>query len=82
MSAVVTELTRMGAQVEEQQDSMIIHGDGGANLHGAVIDTYKDHRMAMSFAVAGLRVAGVKIQDEGCVAKSFPDFWERFSWLA
>jgi 3-phosphoshikimate 1-carboxyvinyltransferase len=82
LSAVVTELTRMGAQVEEQQDSMIIHGDGGVNLHGAVIDTYKDHRMAMSFAVAGLKVAGVQIQDEGCVAKSFPDFWERFSWLA
>ncbi|MDP3696093.1 MAG: hypothetical protein Q8R42_08275 [Desulfocapsaceae bacterium] len=38
--------------------------------------------MAMSFAVAGLKVAGVQIQDEGCVAKSFPDFWERFSWLA
>ncbi len=81
LSAVVTELTRMGARVEEQQDSMIIHGDGGAGLHGAVIDTYKDHRMAMSFAVAGLKVAGVQISDEGCVAKSFPDFWERFSLL-
>jgi 3-phosphoshikimate 1-carboxyvinyltransferase len=81
LSAVVTELTKMGAQVEERQDSMIIHGDGGARLHGAVIDTYKDHRMAMSFAVTGLRVAGVQISDEGCVAKSFPDFWERFSWL-
>ena len=82
LSAVVTELSKMGAQVEEQQDSMIIHGDGGARLHGALIDTYKDHRMAMSFAVTGLRVAGVQISDEGCVAKSFPDFWERFSWLA
>ncbi|MBA3006612.1 MAG: 3-phosphoshikimate 1-carboxyvinyltransferase [Proteobacteria bacterium] len=81
LSAVVTELTKMGAQVEERQDSMIIHGDGGARLHGAVIDTYKDHRMAMSFAVTGLRVTGVQISDEGCVAKSFPDFWERFSWL-
>ncbi len=81
LSAVVTELTRMGARVEEQQDSMIIHGDGGAGLHGAVIDTYKDHRMAMSFAVAGLKVAGVQISNEGCVGKSFPDFWERFSLL-
>ncbi|MFH2122876.1 MAG: 3-phosphoshikimate 1-carboxyvinyltransferase [Pseudomonadota bacterium] len=81
LSAVVTELTKMGAQVEERQDSMIIHGDGGAGLHGAVIDTYKDHRMAMSFAVTGLRVAGVEISDEECVAKSFPDFWQRFSWL-
>lgn len=82
LSAVVTELTKMGAHVEEHPDSMIIHGDGGASLHGAVIDTYKDHRMAMSFAVTGLRVPGVQISDEGCVAKSFPDFWERFGWLS
>jgi 3-phosphoshikimate 1-carboxyvinyltransferase len=82
LTAVVTELTKMGARVEERPDSMIIHGDGGAGLHGAVIDTYKDHRMAMSFAVTGLRVPGVQISDEGCVAKSFPDFWERFSLLA
>ena len=82
LTAVVTELTKMGARVEERRDSMIIHGDGGAGLHGAVIDTYKDHRMAMSFAVTGLRVPGVQISDEGCVAKSFPDFWERFSLLA
>jgi 3-phosphoshikimate 1-carboxyvinyltransferase len=82
LNAVVTELTRMGAKVEERQDSMIIYGDGGASLHGAVIETYKDHRMAMSFAVAGLKVAGVQISNEGCVAKSFPDFWERFSLLA
>jgi 3-phosphoshikimate 1-carboxyvinyltransferase len=82
LTAVVTELTRMGARVEERQDSMIIHGDGGSGLHGAVIETYQDHRMAMSFAVTGLRVPGVQISDEGCVAKSFPDFWERFSLLA
>lgn len=81
LTAVVTELARMGARVEERQDSMIIHGDGGAALHGAVIETYKDHRMAMSFAVAGLRVPGVRISGEGCVAKSFPDFWERFGLL-
>jgi 3-phosphoshikimate 1-carboxyvinyltransferase len=82
LHAVVTELTKMGARVEEHPDSMIIHGEGGTNLHEAVIDTYRDHRMAMSFAVTGLRVPGVKISDEGCVAKSFPDFWERFSLLS
>ncbi len=81
LNAVVTELTRMGAQVEEHQDSMIIYGDGGVRLHGEVIDTYNDHRMAMSFAVTGLRVPGIQINDESCVAKSFPDFWERFTWL-
>lgn len=82
LHAVVTELARMGARVEELDDSMIIHGDGGAALRGTEIETYKDHRMAMSFAVAGLRVPGVRISGEGCVAKSFPDFWERFALLA
>jgi 3-phosphoshikimate 1-carboxyvinyltransferase len=62
---------------------MIIHGkNGGSNLHGATIATYDDHRMAMSFAVAGLRIPGVKITGEDCVVKSFPDFWERFRLLA
>jgi len=80
--AVVTELRKMGADVEEGPDRMIIHGRaGGANLHGAVIETYHDHRIAMCFAVAGLRVGGVEITGEECVAKSFPDFWERFSLL-
>jgi len=82
LHAVVTELGRMGAHVEEKEDSMIVHGDGGERLHGATIETYNDHRMAMSFAVAGLRISGVKIQGEGCVAKSFPDFWQRFAELA
>jgi 3-phosphoshikimate 1-carboxyvinyltransferase len=81
LSAVVKELSRLGANVEEYEDKMIIHGEGGANLKGAEIETYKDHRMAMSLAVAGLRVPGVKIKGERCVAKSFPDFWERFSLL-
>jgi 3-phosphoshikimate 1-carboxyvinyltransferase len=81
LSAVVTELTKMGAKVEEFPDAMVIHGDGGRGLHGAEIETYKDHRMAMCFAVAGLRVPGIRITGEGCVAKSFPDFWERFALL-
>jgi len=81
LSAVVAELTKLGAKVEEFPDAMIIHGDGGRGLHGAEIETYKDHRMAMCFAVAGLRIPGVRITGEGCVAKSFPDFWERFALL-
>lgn len=81
LSAVVTELSKMGAKVEEQEDAMIIHGDGGKRLKGAVIETYEDHRMAMSMAVAGLRVKGVRISGEKCVAKSFPDFWQRFALL-
>ena len=81
LHATLTELSRMGARVEEGPDFMIIHGDGGDGLRGAEIETYQDHRMAMSFAVAGLRVPGVRIMDESCVAKSFPDFWERFALL-
>ena len=81
LHAVVTELTRIGARVEEFTDRMVIHGDGGRNLHGAAIETYNDHRMAMSLAVAGLRVPGIRITGEECVAKSFPDFWQRFGLL-
>jgi 3-phosphoshikimate 1-carboxyvinyltransferase len=81
LTATLAELTKMGAKVEEGDDYMVIHGDGGACLHGADIETYNDHRMAMSFAVAGLRVQGVRITGESCVAKSFPDFWERFAQL-
>lgn len=81
LSAVVTELGKLGVEVEETKDTMTIHGRGGAGMHGAEIETYEDHRMAMSLAVAGLRVKGVKITGEDCVAKSFPDFWERFALL-
>ncbi len=48
----------------------------GGKPHGAVIDTYNDHRIAMSFAVAGLAVQGVEIRNPGCVEKSFPNFWK------
>lgn len=79
LSAVVSELRKLGAEVEEEDARMIIHGRaGGSNLHGATIETYEDHRMAMCFAVAGLKIPGVRISGEECVAKSFPDFWERF----
>ena len=81
LSAVVTELRKLGAKVEERESAMIIHGDGGASLKGAEIHTYADHRMAMCFAVAGLKIPGVKITGEDCVKKSFPDFWQRFALL-
>ena len=78
LDAVATELSRIGARVDELDDALIIHGDGGSSLHGAEISTYNDHRMAMAFAVAGLRVPGIRITGEDCVKKSFPDFWKRF----
>jgi 3-phosphoshikimate 1-carboxyvinyltransferase len=81
LSAVVTELTKLGAKVEERESAMIIHGDGGGSLKGAEIETYADHRMAMCFAVAGLKIPGIRIIGEECVGKSFPDFWKRFALL-
>lgn len=82
LSAVVAELSKLGVRVEEHPAAMVIHGEGGAGLKGAEIETYEDHRMAMSLAVAGLRIPGVRITGEECVAKSFPDFWQRFALLA
>ena len=81
LSAVVQELGKLGVAVDEYEDKMVIHGDGGMHLRGAEIETYQDHRMAMSMAVAGLKIPGVKITGEECVAKSFPDFWQRFALL-
>lgn len=81
LSATATELSRIGVQVETFSDRMVIHGRGGKGLHGAEIETYQDHRMAMSLAVAGLSVDGIRIKGEECVVKSFPDFWDRFTTL-
>ena len=82
INAVATELAKMGAKVEEKPDALIIEGiDASGPLHGAEIDTYNDHRIAMCFGVAGLVTPEVKIKNRDCVVKSFPDFWERFQWL-
>lgn len=81
LGAVAAELARMGVRVREEPDALIIEGLGAGEMHGAEIETYNDHRLAMSFAVAGLAVPGVKINNEDCVAKSFPDFFERLDLL-
>jgi 3-phosphoshikimate 1-carboxyvinyltransferase len=73
LEALVRELTKTGIKAEETEDGLKI--DGG-KPHGAEIDTYNDHRIAMSFAVLGLVVPGIKIKDPDCVKKSFPGFWE------
>lgn len=81
LAVMVTELRKLGVETEEEQERMIIHGKGGVGLHGAEIATYEDHRIAMCFAVAGLRVPGVQIHGEDCVSKSFPDFWQRWQGM-
>ncbi len=78
IAAVTTELRKMGIAVEEHPDAMTITG---GTPTGAVIDTYDDHRIAMCFAIAGLRTEGVVIRDPGCVAKSFPTFWQTLDTL-
>ena len=78
LHAVATELGKLGIEARESEDGLVIRG--GAPK-GAVIHTYNDHRIAMSFAVAGLKIPGVAIEDPECVAKSFPDFWQFFKQL-
>jgi 3-phosphoshikimate 1-carboxyvinyltransferase len=73
--AVVTELRRLGVQVEEFADRLKI--EPSPVIAGA-IETYHDHRMAMAFAVTGLKVPGIVIKDPGCTAKTFPDYFTRF----
>ena len=78
IAAVTTELRKIGIEVEEFEDAMHITG---GTPHGAEIDTYDDHRIAMTFAIAGLRTEGIVIKDPGCVAKSFPTFWQTLDSL-
>ena len=78
LAAVATELRKLGAGVDEHADGLTVHP---RPLTGCVVDTYKDHRMAMSLAVIGLRVPGVVIDDPGCVAKTYPGFWQDWERL-
>jgi 3-phosphoshikimate 1-carboxyvinyltransferase len=79
LQAVAKELPKLGVGVEEGRDFWTIMPDPNIPRQGAVIETYNDHRMAMAFAVAGLRIPDVVIDDPGCVAKTFPDFWQRWA---
>jgi 3-phosphoshikimate 1-carboxyvinyltransferase len=78
LGSVVNELSKMGIEASSDDTGMIIKG---GKPKGTEIDTYGDHRMAMSFALAGLKVPGIIIKDEKCVEKSFPNFWEVFEGL-
>ncbi len=70
---LAVELRKFGVEVDEHDDGLTIHP--GA-LHGADIETYDDHRMAMSLALVGLKVPGVRIYDPSCVSKTYPDFFK------
>jgi len=79
LSALCTELRKFGTVVEEFDEGMSITP---AARHGAEIDTYDDHRMAMSMALVGLRTPGVIIRDPGCTAKTYPAFFDDLSSLS
>ena len=80
IAIMVENLRAMGADVEETDDGMIIHG--GKPLHGAIVDSHKDHRIAMTFAIAALAADGeTEILDADCVDISYPSFYKELKKL-
>jgi len=79
--AMVDNLRRLGAHVDEHDDGLSIHG--GVDLRGARVDSYGDHRVAMAMGVAGLLAAGqTTIIDADCADISFPGFWQQLRRIA
>jgi len=78
IAATVNELRRLGIQAEEESDGFVVHP--GAPSPGQV-ETYDDHRMAMSFAILGLAAPGITILNPGCVGKTFPNFFRALEEL-
>src|SRR5207248_5448144 len=78
VAAVARELARLGVRVKEKSDELTIEP---SRIRPGEVETYGDHRMAMSFALIGLKVPGVRIRDPRCVEKTSPDFFERLEAL-
>lgn len=74
--ALYNELTKIGAEVEEKEDGLVITPKDKYNA--CEIETYNDHRMAMSFSLAGLRIKGINLLDPNCVSKTFPNYFKLF----
>jgi 3-phosphoshikimate 1-carboxyvinyltransferase len=79
LRALATELQRLGASVREYEDGILIEP---SRIGAAAIKTYDDHRIAMAFAVAGLKNAGIRIRNPGCVSKTYPDFFRDLARLS
>jgi 3-phosphoshikimate 1-carboxyvinyltransferase len=79
IAALACELRKLGAAVDEHPDGLVIVPPTA--ISPARIATYDDHRMAMSFALAGVKAPGVTILEPGCVAKTYPSFWEDLARL-
>lgn len=78
VSAVATELLRLGTTVQEHRDGLTI---SPSTPTGGVVQTYNDHRIAMAFALMGLRIPNIRIADPKCVQKTFPNFFEELNKL-
>ena len=74
--AIAVGLEKLGVKVEEQVDDLIIYPADKDQLHGAVVSSFHDHRIAMSLALVGLMVPGVVIEDADAVCKTCPDYFE------
>ena len=74
--ALRSELTKCGAKVVEEGDTLTVYP---SELQGAEIETYNDHRMAMCFAILGLKVPGIKLKNPSCVKKTFPNFFQKLA---
>jgi 3-phosphoshikimate 1-carboxyvinyltransferase len=77
--ALRTELTKCGAKMVEEGDTLTVYPSKPEELHGAEIETYNDHRMAMCFSILGLKVPGIKIRNPACVKKTFPNFFQKLA---
>ena len=78
LAALATELRRLGAEVDEGEGSLTVHPLPSGPGREVALETYGDHRMAMALAVIGARLPGVAIRDPGCVAKTYPAFFDDF----
>ena len=72
--ALVTELQKLGVRVDMREDGLTVYPT--AIIQPAVLDTYDDHRMAMSLALVGLKTPGIVLNDPACVKKTFPTYFE------
>lgn len=79
LAAVARELNRLGGDALVEEDGLVVRG--GHALHGGLVSTYDDHRMAMAFSVLGAVVGGIAIDSPGCVAKTYPGWWTEMERL-
>lgn len=81
LRALETELSKMGVDIEADEDGFTIHGSPYQDLRGASIETYKDHRVAMCLSLLGTLVPETVILDPSCVQKTYPNYWQDLkSW--